>query len=101
MNGVKAVASVIGTVVIAGWVAFAVSAPRNVENALNEPMASLDGSSIAAKMEETQMEVRREQCATFKAAASEAWERSLDRGTTDRDAAKIDQLDRQVERFCS
>lgn len=100
MNGAKALVSLAGTAVIAGWVAFSISAPRNVDNALNAPMASLDGSSIAEQMEQSRLDVRQDQCARYKDLANEAWERSMDNGTTDRDTAKIDRLDDQVKRFC-
>ncbi|WP_209348309.1 hypothetical protein [Pontixanthobacter sp. CEM42] len=101
MNGIKAIASLAGTVVIAGWVAYAVSAPRNVDDVMNQPMASLDGSSIGEEIKNAQTEAKREQCIRFKELAADAWERSLDNGTTDRDARKIDELDRQVQRFCN
>jgi len=101
MDVVKAGISLVGTAMIAGWVAYAVSAPRNVENAMNAPMAELDGSSIAEEMKKAQGEVRTEQCARYKDLARDAWDRSLENGTTDRDDAKIDELDRQVARFCN
>jgi hypothetical protein len=101
MDVVKAVLSLTGTVVIAGWVAYSVSAPRNVENMLNEPMASLDGGTIADEMREAQSKAKQAQCAEYKDAAQRAWDRSLEKGTSDRDAAQIDRLDRQVERFCN
>jgi hypothetical protein len=89
MDGVKAILSLTGTVVIAGWVAYSVSAPRNVENVLNEPLASLDGGTIAGQMQQAQSDMRTAQCIEFREAAQQAWDRSLDNGTYDRDAAKI------------
>lgn len=100
MDVVKAGLSLVGTAVIAGWVAYAVSAPRNVDNMLNEPMVALEGSSIAEEMKKAQNEARAEQCARYKDLTREAWDRSLENGTTDRDASRIDELDRKVERFC-
>lgn len=100
MDIVKAGLGLVGTAVIAGWVAFSVSAPRNFENQMNQPMASLDGKSINEEMKATQDRVRAEQCARFTALADEAWERSLDNGTSDRDQMKLDELDRQKASFC-
>lgn len=101
MNFVRAGVSLAATAVIAGWVAYAVSAPRNLDNVMNEPMAALGGSSIAAEMDKAKTEAREQQCAKFQDLARDAWDRSLENDTSGRDAAEIDHLDRQVERFCS
>lgn len=101
MNIAKAGLGLVGTVVIAGWVAYSVSAPRNLDNAMNQEMTSLGGESINQAMAETQAEVRAEQCERFSQMASEAWDRAVENETLDRDSAKIDELDRQAERFCS
>lgn len=101
MNIAKAGLGLVGTVVIAGWVAYSVSAPRNLDNAMNQEMTSLGGKSINQAMAETQAEVRAEQCERFSQMASEAWDRAVENETLDRDSAKIDELDRQAERFCS
>lgn len=100
MDIVKAGLGLVGTAVIAGWVAFSVSAPRNFENQMNQPMASLDGKSINEEMKTVQDRVRADQCARFTALADKAWERSLDNGTSDRDQIKLDELDRQKATYC-
>ena len=101
MDIVKAGLGLVGTAAIAGWVAFSVSAPRNAENMMNQEMASLDGKSINETIADSKAEVRAEQCARFSAMAAEAWDRAVENDTTDRDATRIDELDRQVERFCN
>lgn len=101
MNAAKGLLSLIGTAVIAGWVAYAVSAPRNVENAMNEPMAQLDGSSINETIEQVHNETRSMHCERYRDLAQEAWDRSVENGTTERDQIKLDELDRQVQRFCN
>ncbi|WP_379545850.1 hypothetical protein ACFCW2_09240 [Qipengyuania sp. DSG2-2] len=101
MDFVKAALGLIATAFIAGWVAYSVSAPRNVENAMNQPMAALDGNSINEEMKETADRVRADQCARFTALANEAWDRSLEQGTTDRDQIKLDDLDRQKATYCA
>lgn len=100
MDIVKAGLGLVGTGMIAGWVAYSVSAPRNFENQMNQPMASLDGKSINEEIKSTQDRVRADQCVRFTALADEAWERSLDNGTSDRDQIKLDELDRQKASFC-
>ncbi|MFZ1743265.1 MAG: hypothetical protein WAT93_10445 [Pontixanthobacter sp.] len=100
MNIAKVGLSLLGTATIAGWVAFSVSAPRNFENQMNQPMAALDGKSLNQEIKATQDRVRTEQCARFTALANDAWDRSLENGTTDRDQIKLDELDRQKASFC-
>ena len=41
------------------------------------------------------------QCAEIRAAAAESWERSLENGTIDQDQSRLDELDRQADRFCN
>lgn len=100
-ENLRALLGILGTAIIAGWVAFAVSAPRNVDNAMNQPMAQLGGSSINETIKETQAEVRADQCERFTAMAQEAWDKAVDQGTLDRDQAKLDEYDRQRDRFCN
>ena len=75
MQSLKAILGLLGTIVIAGWVAYAVSAPRNVDNAMNQPMESLGGSSINEKISEAQEEARNAQCEQYSALANDAWDR--------------------------
>lgn len=101
MDNLKALVGIAGTAVIAGWVAFAVSAPRNVDNAMNQPMEQLGGSSINQTIKETQAEVRADQCERFTVMAQKAWDRAVEQGTLDRDADKLEEYDRQRDRFCN
>ena len=101
MNAVKAIVGLLGTVVIAGWVAYAISTPRNFENAMNDPVAALDGTSVGAELSEQMKAARSEQCARFTAMASEAWDKAVDNDTLDRDQAKLDEYDRQAARYCA
>lgn len=96
MDVVKAGMGLIGTVVIAGWVAYAVSAPRNVDNAFDQEMSALDGKTINEVMAESKEEAYRMQCEQARRHADEAWDRAIERGEQP-DTADID---RQVERFC-
>ena len=101
MDAVKAIAGLAGTVVIAGWVAYAVSAPRNVDNMMNQPMAALDGSSIGEEIKAAQDEVRADQCERFTIMAQDAWDKAVDQGTLERDSATLAEYDRQRDRFCN
>lgn len=100
MQAAKAILGLVGTVAIAGWVAYSVSAPRNFENAMNEPMESLGGSTIAESVEKAQAEARQAQCEEIRARANEAWDRAIENGTADRDAERLDELYREVGRYC-
>ncbi len=97
----KGIIGIIGVAFIAATVAYSVSAPRNVDNMMDQEMASLDGKSINESMADSKAEVRAEQCERYSAAAAEAWDRAVENETIDRDAIRIDELDRQVERFCN
>lgn len=101
MNLVKGLAGAVGTAFIAGVVAFSVSAPRNVDNMMDQELSSLDGKSINQSIAESKAEVRADQCERYSALAAEAWDRAVENGTTDRDAAQIERLDQQVELFCN
>lgn len=101
MNIVKGTIGLVGTVVVAGWVAYAVSAPRNVDAYMDQEMAALDGKSINQTMADAKAEADAAQCATYRDLAREQWYRSYANGTIDRDQSRIDELDRQVERFCN
>lgn len=100
MSVVKGLVGLVATAWIAAAVAYSVSAPRNVEDAMNQPMASLGGQSINHQVAATQAEVRREQCARHTQMAQEAWDRAIEQGTADRDAARLDEMDRMAEKFC-
>ena len=97
----QGIAGFLGVAFIAGTVAYSVSAPRNVDNMMNQEMASLDGKSINQAMADAKDEVRAEQCEQYSLAASETWDHAVENETLDRDTARINELDRQVERFCS
>ncbi|OZA94819.1 hypothetical protein U4960_05000 [Altererythrobacter sp. H2] len=100
MNIIKGLVGLAATAWIAAAVAYSVSAPRNVEDAMNQPMDSLGGQSINQQVAATQAEVRRDQCERFTQMAQEAWDQAIDQGTADRDAARLDEMDRQAENFC-
>ncbi len=101
MNILRAGLGLVGTAAIAGWAAYSVSAPRNFENAMNDPMVALEGSSISDEMLKAKKEAYAVQCAEIRAAAAESWERSLENGTIDQDQSRLDELDRQADRFCN
>ncbi|MBY6128005.1 hypothetical protein KUW15_04690 [Qipengyuania aquimaris] len=96
MNLAKGALGLLGTVVIAGWVAYSVSAPRNVENAMNQEMASLDGKSINQVVEESKAEAYAVQCEEVKRLADEEWSRSIEQNRP----ARMETFDAQIERFC-
>lgn len=97
----RGIAALAGTVAIAAVVAYAVSAPRNVDNFMNAEQTSLDGKSINETVAEAQAEANRQQCEQYTRMAEDAWNRALEQGTADRDAARLDELDSQVARFCN
>lgn len=101
MNVIRAVVGLAGTIVIAAWVAYAVSAPRNADDLMNQEMASLEGKSINEAMADARAEATAMQCETYRRLAQEQWDKSVANGTTDRDADKLDEIDQQVERFCN
>jgi len=101
VNVIKGVIGLVGTVVVAGWVAFAVSAPRNADAHMNQEMAALDGKSINQTIVEAKTEADAMQCETYRDLAREQWDRSVANGTIERDQSKIDEIDRQVDRFCN
>lgn len=96
-NNLKALVGILGTAIIAGWVAFSVSAPRNADNYMNQEMEALGGKSINATMAEAKAEADAMQCAQYRELAEAEWERSIDNGPSD----QMDHLDRQIERFCN
>lgn len=100
MDFVKSVLGLVGTAAIAGWVAYSVSAPRNVDNAMNQPMEALDGKSINQTMADETARVRSEQCERFTEMANDAWDKAVDNDTLDRDADRLDQLKKEAERYC-
>lgn len=100
MNPVKAIISIASTVAIAAVVAYGVSAPRNFENAMNQEMDALGGQSINEHVAEVRAEVRSEQCERLTRMAQEAWDHAVEQGTADRDALRLEEMDRQAERFC-
>lgn len=100
MSPVRAIISIASTVAIAAVVAYGVSAPRNVNNAMNEEMDALGGQSINQHVAEMRAEARSEQCERLTRMAQEAWDQAVERGTADRDALRLDEMDRQAESFC-
>ena len=100
MGIIKGLVGLAATAAIAAAVAYSVSAPRNFENMMNDPNPALGGKSINQELAETQARVRSDQCERFTQMAKDAWDRSIDQGTSDRDAAQLDELDRQAERYC-
>ncbi len=91
----------IGTIVIAGWVAYAISTPRNFNNAMANPEAALEGTEIGSQLAEAKADAYAEQCAQFQERSQEAWDRAVENDTIDRDSSEIDRLNRQVDRFCN
>ncbi|MBM3595130.1 MAG: hypothetical protein FJX31_04900 [Alphaproteobacteria bacterium] len=63
-------------------------------------MDALGGQSINQQVAEVREEVRSEQCDRLSRMAQDAWDQAAERGTADRDAQKLDQMDRQAEKFC-
>lgn len=100
MSIIKAILGLVATVWIAAAVAYSVSAPRSVEAVMDQPNPALGGKSINQQVAETQAQVRSDQCERFTRMAQDAWDRAIEQGTTDRDAANLDELDRQAERYC-
>lgn len=96
MNLAKGALGLLATVIIAGWVAYSVSAPRNVENAMSQEMASLDGKSINQVMEESKAEAYAAQCEEAKRRSDEEWSRSIEQNRP----ARMEAFDAQIERFC-
>ena len=101
MDWVKGLVGLAATVGIAAVVAYSVSAPRNVDDVLNQEMDALGGQSINEQIAETQAEVAAEQCVAYTRRAEEAWDRAMGQGTADRDAATLDELDAAAARFCN
>jgi hypothetical protein len=101
MSMLRAIVGLGGTIVIAAWVAYAVSAPRTADDFMNQEMASLDGKSINETVAEARADANAMQCETYRRLAQEQWDKSVTNGTTDRDADKLDEIDRQVDRFCN
>jgi len=100
MKLVKKIVSVIGIAWIAAVVAYSVSAPRNVENLMDQPNPALGGQSLNQQMAASQAKVRSEQCEDVTRLAESARNRAVDRGTTDQDEARLDELDRLAEEYC-
>jgi hypothetical protein len=97
MDIVKGALGLAGTVAIAGWVAYSVSAPRNVDNYMNQEMEALDGKSINQAMAESKAEADAVQCEQFKRLAEEEWNRSVEQNRE----ADMAHLDAQIARFCN
>ena len=101
MNIVKGLAGLAATTVIAAVVAYSVSAPRNLDHAMNQDMAALEGLSINEHVAEVRADVASQQCETYQRLADEAWDKAVEHGTEERDAASIDELESQVARYCN
>lgn len=97
MDIVKGALGLAGTVAIAGWVAYSVSAPRNVDNYMDQEMEALDGKSINQAMAESKAEADAVQCEQFKRLAEEEWNRSVEQNRE----ADMAHLDAQIARFCN
>lgn len=97
MDIVKGALGLAGTVAIAGWVAYSVSAPRNVDNYMDQEMEALDGKSINQAMAESKAEADAVQCEQFKRLAEEEWDRSVEQNRE----ADMAHLDAQIARFCN
>lgn len=100
MDIVKAGLSLVGTAVIAGWVALSVSAPRNANAYMDQEMDALGGQSINEHYAELKAEVDAEQCAQFTRMSEDAWNRAVAMGETEADADNLEYLQRQVDRYC-
>ena len=101
MDIVRAGLGLVGTAVIAGWVAYSVSAPRNADAYMNQEMESLDGKSINQVLVEEKDKAWAMHCETYQDMAQKQWDRSIANGTQAEDADRIAELDRQVERYCN
>ena len=100
MNAVKALAFLFGTFWL-GWVAYmALSVPTDVDDAMSQPMEALDGSTIGEEIKKSQAEARQMNCETYRGLHSTAWDRAVENNTLDRDADRIEELERQVSRYC-
>ena len=100
MQLVKGIASLIATAWIAAVATYSVSAPRNLEDLMNEPNPALGGQSLNQQMAASQAKVRSEQCEQVTRQAERAWDRATSQGTVDRDSDKLDELDRLTEEYC-
>ncbi|WP_128893227.1 hypothetical protein [Erythrobacter sp. HKB08] len=100
MKLIKALSVLFGTFWMA-WVAYmAFSVPRDVDEAMNQPMDALGGSTIGQEIATAQAKAKQDQCEAWKLRAENAWNRSVEKGTLDRDEDMIAELDQQVARFC-
>ena len=100
MKAIKALAFLFGTFWLA-WIAYmALIVPTNVDAAMNQPLDALDGSSIGQEIKQAQVEARQRQCDFYQDRLSTAWDNAVERGSLERDAEKIEGLDREVKRFC-
>ena len=97
MNHAKAALGLLGTVVIAGWVAYSVSAPRNVDNFFEQEQESLGGKNVNEVMAESKAEADAVQCEQYKRLAEDEWNRSVEQGRP----ADMAYLDDQIARFCN
>ena len=101
MGLIRGIVGLVATVGIAAVVAYGVSAPRNVDNMMDQPQPSLGGKSINQEVAATQPKLRADQCERFTRMAEEAWDRAVDQGTADRDADRLDEMDRLAEQACN
>lgn len=100
-SAVKGAIGLVATVAIAAVVAYGVSAPRNVDNMMNQDMAALDGRSMNDHMAEAHAKAADERCAKFTEMAEQAWDRAIEQGTDEREADTLDELDLQVDQHCN
>ena len=100
MKFIKKIVGVLATAWIAAVVAYSVSAPRNLENLMDEPNPALGGQSLNQEMAAAQAKVRSEQCEEVTRRAENARNNAINQGTLDQDAARLDELDQLVEEYC-
>ena len=101
MGLIRGIVGLVATVGIAAAVAYGVSARRNLDNMMDQRQASLGRKSINQEVAATQAKVRADQCERFTRMAEEAWDRAVDQGTADRDADRLDEMDRLAEQACN
>ena len=100
MNAFKLLAFLFGTFWL-GWFAYmALVVPSDVDAALEQPMEAIEISSIGAELKKAQADARQQQCDQYQVVLAQTWDRAVERDTLERDADKIDELERNVERFC-
>lgn len=101
MNFLRVLVGIGGTAVIAFWVAYAVSTPRNVQNAADDPMAALEGSTLGEEVADARREALALQCENARAQADQAWNRAVDNDRLDVQQDSLDEMRRQAANICA